>query len=240
MSGWIKLHRNLIDWEWYTDHNTCRLFVHCILKANHADKNWRGIDIKRGSFYTSLDTLAEETGLTPMQIRTSLKKLKSTGEVTGSGMARGRMITVVEYDSYQEDNRLSNSLVTGLQQADNRLVTANKNDNKVKNIKPLSEVSLCDEEKKLQKEARTNLINNAFDFFWEAWPNKKSRQVAYKSFVKLCRTKSTEQIEEFVNTVSTDITKRVEVNQLGFDHMHASTYLNQERWTDSITQEAFQ
>jgi len=129
-SGWIKLHRNLIEWEWYTDHNTCRLFIHCILRANHADQKWRGIDIKRGSFYTSLDTLSEETGLSPMQIRTSLKKLKSTGEVTGYGMARGRIITVVEYDSYQDDNRLSNSLVTGSQQAGNRVVTANKNDNK--------------------------------------------------------------------------------------------------------------
>lgn len=127
MSGWIKLHRGLIDWEWYTDHNTCRLFIHCIIRANFDDKVWRGMPIKRGSFYTSLDTLASETGLTHRQIRTAFDKLSLTGEVTSSGMARGRMITVHEYESYQQDDRLNVSEKAGYRQALDRVATTNKN-----------------------------------------------------------------------------------------------------------------
>jgi hypothetical protein len=242
MSGWIKLHRSLIDWEWYTDHNTTRLFVHCLVRANFEDKKWRGIDIKRGSFYTSLDTLSDETGLTPMQIRTSLKKLKSTGEVTGSGMARGRMITVVGYEEYQEDSRLGNRVATGSQQADNREVTANKNlrTKEDKNINPLGNglpesADEISDEKKKKREARTNLINQAFDFFWIAWPTKKSKQKAFKSFVKVCGSKNDEAVEGLTNTLCADIDKRLQANDFGFDRMHATTYLNNKRWEDDIS-----
>ena len=106
MAGWIKLHRSMLEWEWYGDINGMRLFTHCLLRANHKDKKWRGMDINRGQFYTSLDTLREETGLTSMQLRTCFSKLKATGEVTSSGMARGRMVTVVKYDEYQDHDRL--------------------------------------------------------------------------------------------------------------------------------------
>lgn len=134
-TGWIKLHRQLLKWEWYDDINVMRLFLHCLLRVNHKPKKWRGIDIERGQFYTSLDSLSVETGLTLMQLRTCFSKLQTTGEITSSGMARGRMITVVQYDLYQDDNKLNNSLVTGFQQGSNRVATTNKNVNNEKNEK---------------------------------------------------------------------------------------------------------
>lgn len=138
-NGWVKLHRGLLDWEWYDDINTCRLFIHCLIRANHADKLWRGKEIKRGSFFTSLDTLALETGLSVRQVRTSLDRLISTNEVASLGQARGRMIVISKYDSYQADDRLNGSKATGSRQADDKLPTTNKNDkneNKEKNSYP--------------------------------------------------------------------------------------------------------
>ena len=242
MSGWIKLHRSLIDWEWYTDHNTSRLFIHCLVRANFEDKEWRGIPIKRGSFYTSLDTLSRETGLSPRQIRTSFDKLISTGELTSSGMARGRMVTIHEYDSYQEDDRLNGSQVTGKRQADDRLLTANKNlrTKEDKNINPLGNglpesADEISDEKKEKREARTILINQAFDFYWKAWPTKKNKDKAFKSFTKVCGSKNDEAIEELTNTLCNDIDKRLQANDFGFDRMHATTYLNNKRWEDDIS-----
>jgi len=78
--GWIKLHRSLLDWEWYDDVNVTRLFLHCLFKANHKDKKYRGSVVKRGTFLTGRDLLAVETGLSVRQVRTSLSKLKSTNE----------------------------------------------------------------------------------------------------------------------------------------------------------------
>ena len=77
-NGFIVLHRKMVDWEWYQDANTMRLFIHCILKANHKTKKWQGIDIHRGQFLTSSDTLAADLKLSRQQIRTSLNKLKAT------------------------------------------------------------------------------------------------------------------------------------------------------------------
>jgi len=133
MSGWIKLHRTLLEWEWMSDTNTFQTFIYCLLRANFEDKTWRGIEIKRGSFYTSLDTISNETGLSVRQIRTSLDKLQMTGELTGSKMPRGRIITVLNYDKYQEVDRLSVSEKAGSRQALDRLVTTNKNNKNIIN-----------------------------------------------------------------------------------------------------------
>ena len=45
-TGWIKLHRKFLKWEWYSDINTKSLFLHLLLTANHKDKQWQGITVK--------------------------------------------------------------------------------------------------------------------------------------------------------------------------------------------------
>ena len=74
--GFITLERSILNWEWYDNIPTKVLFMHCLLKANHKSNNWRGIDIKRGQFITSIQRLSDETGLTTKQIRTALKTSK--------------------------------------------------------------------------------------------------------------------------------------------------------------------
>ena len=38
--GFIKIYRQLLEWEWYTDTNTKVLFLHCLLKANFKTKKY--------------------------------------------------------------------------------------------------------------------------------------------------------------------------------------------------------
>ena len=52
MEGWIKLHRKILDWEWYDDINTKVLFLHLLLTANHEEQKWRGKIIERGQLIT--------------------------------------------------------------------------------------------------------------------------------------------------------------------------------------------
>ena len=99
--GFIVLHRKITDWEWYTDVNTAHLFMHFLIRANYSDTSWRGIEIKRGSFITSLETLSAETGLTVKQVRIALQKLIDTGEVANKSTSKFRIITVKNYDLYQ-------------------------------------------------------------------------------------------------------------------------------------------
>ena len=82
MEGFILLHRRLLGWEWYGDGNTMRVFIHLLLKANFEPKKWRGVTVGRGQCATSLAEIAGELGLSERNVRTAIKHLKSTGEVT--------------------------------------------------------------------------------------------------------------------------------------------------------------
>ena len=104
MNGFIKIHRSLLDWEWWDDKNTFRLFMTILLLANWKDKKWHGKLIRRGSFWTSIESLSQKSGLTIRQTRTALNKLISTGEVTSEVTNEGRLITVVKYGVYQSND----------------------------------------------------------------------------------------------------------------------------------------
>lgn len=130
MIGWIKIHRQILDWEWYSDNNSFRVFMHLILKANHKEKRYKGIELKSGSVITSRDILAFETGLSVQQIRTALDKLKSTNEITIETSSKGTIIQVVKYEKYQ----LTTSESTNEQPTSNQQVTTNKNEKKERSI----------------------------------------------------------------------------------------------------------
>lgn len=108
MEGWIKLHRKMLEWEWYNDNNTKIVFLHLLLTANHKEKKWQGITIKRGQKLTSLQHLAEETNLSMQQVRTALDKLKSTNEITTKSTNRNTLITVEKYSNYQDKDEENN------------------------------------------------------------------------------------------------------------------------------------
>lgn len=134
-TGWVKLHRQLLDWEWYNDINTTRVFLHLLIVANHKDNKWRGIDIKRGQRLTSISALASETNLSIKNIRTSIKRLKATNEVASYSTAQHTVFTMVNYDLYQDEaNEVANQGQTkGKQGATNKNVN-NENNEKNKDI----------------------------------------------------------------------------------------------------------
>lgn len=126
--GFIKIHRRMLKWEWYKDTNTKVLFLHCLLKANWKDGRFQGIEVPRGSFVTSLSTLSEELSskeqtFTVQNVRTSLKHLTLTGELTSKSYSKYRIITVNKYNEYQVANIVSNKQLTNSQQATNKQLT---------------------------------------------------------------------------------------------------------------------
>ena len=101
--GFITLHRQILDWEWYQNINTFRVFLHCLLMANYSDGRFEGKEIKRGQFVTSLDHLSKQTKLTVKEVRTALDHLIWTGELASQTFNRFRIITVVKYDVFQTE-----------------------------------------------------------------------------------------------------------------------------------------
>lgn len=117
--GWIKIHRKLLKWEWYDDTNMVRLFLHLLLMANYKPLNWRGNRIPRGGLVTSRGKLSEQTGLSEREVRTCLKRLKSTQEITISTTNMFTVIILNNYDSYQSDDS-SDGQVDNRQSTDNQ------------------------------------------------------------------------------------------------------------------------
>ena len=140
MEGWIKLHRKFMNWEWYTIPHMVHLFIHFLLKANHEPRKWQGITINRGQFVTGLPTLKKETKISMQSLRTCIKRLKSTGEITDKSTNKFRIITITNYSGYQitgnqdnkQTNRQTNRQLTGNQQATNtkQELKNDKNDKK--------------------------------------------------------------------------------------------------------------
>lgn len=120
---YIKLSRKLMEWEWYSNINTCRLFIHMLLKANWKDGKFEGKVIPRGSFVSSLPKLAEETALTIREVRTAISHLKTTGEVTCKNYARYTVFTVNNYCSYQTSDTQTDSQATGKRHSNDMLTT---------------------------------------------------------------------------------------------------------------------
>lgn len=127
ITGWISIYRSLVEWEWYKDHCTKDLFIHCLLMANHTCKNWRGINIDRGSFVTSIEKLASEINFSEQQVRTALKKLKSTSEITIKTTNKYSIISIENYNSYQDVNTQDNKQITNKQQTNNKQITTTNN-----------------------------------------------------------------------------------------------------------------
>ena len=135
MSGWIKIHRKFLDWEWFNKSEAVHLFLYMLIKANHKDNKWQGNDVKRGQFISSLGNISSATGITIQQIRTILKKLEKTNEIKVKSTSQFTIVTICKYECYQDEEETTNKPTTNHQQTTNKQSTTNKNDKKEKNEK---------------------------------------------------------------------------------------------------------
>lgn len=129
--GFIKIDRNIVNWRWYGDGNTMRVFLHLLLTANYEDKDFQNIVVKRGEVVTSYSKLAESLDLSVRGVRTAVEHLKSTGEVTSRTYNKFQVISIVNYDSCQS-NRQAKRQSNDTQMTGNRQAIDN-NGRKIKN-----------------------------------------------------------------------------------------------------------
>lgn len=163
MSGWIKLHRQIVNWEWYSDSKTFRLFLHLLLTANHKDNNYRGKLIKKGCLVTGREILSAQTGMSVREIRTCLERLKSTNEIAIKTNSKGTEIQVINYEKYQSTtNETTNERPSNDQQT-----TTNKND---KNDKEENKtIPSIDEFVAYALERKPNINIENVKYKYEAW-----------------------------------------------------------------------
>lgn len=128
-SQWyIKVFRSFLQWERYDEEKTMRVFLHLLLTANHQDKKRRWQLIKRWQILTSHWHLAKELRYTIQNVRTVLNNLKSTWEINVESTNKNTMITLINYEKYQQRDDKPTTKPTIGQQAPNEQPTTNNNE----------------------------------------------------------------------------------------------------------------
>jgi len=211
--GWIKLHRKMTEWEWYTDHNTFILFMHLLLTVNYEDSRYRGHDVPRGSRVAGLNRLSEETGLSFQKLRTVIDKLKSTGEITVKSTNKFSIITICNFDKYQDrEDGDQQAKQQPDQQTSNKRVTTSK------------------EVKKERSKESSSVVDDRFNLFWEKYPKKVGKKEARKAWEKQkCWNGQFELIMDRVDMFASFCD--------GKDKQfiaNPASWLNGERWNDEI------
>lgn len=187
--SYVKLNRNIAYWGWYKNNNTKALFLHCLIKANWTDGNYKGVFIPRGSFPTTFPLLKEQTGMTLQEIRTAIKHLKSTGELTVEVFPTFSLFTVNNYDLYQDNNIETNRQVTDKQQSINTKATDEQQTSnrrattikEYKNIRNKENNNIYNTAKEHEREAE-----ELFNRLWKLYPRKLGKgQVKMKQKLRL-------------------------------------------------------
>lgn len=110
-NSWIKLPRSFTSWRWYHDSKMVHVFLYFLLQANVKKTDYLSLTVYPGQVVTSLAIIAEDTGLSPRNIRTCLQKLSQTGDIKVHSSNKGTIVTIRDYSRFQqfsdEDVRLS-------------------------------------------------------------------------------------------------------------------------------------
>lgn len=107
MSGWIKIHRDILYHEIWGDKpfSKGQAWIDLLLLANHSDNKCmvgnKVEEIKRGSFITSELKLMDRWGWGRKKVQLFLKFLESESMITRNANNKRTAITIVNYDVYQ-------------------------------------------------------------------------------------------------------------------------------------------
>lgn len=80
---------------------------------------------------------------------------------------------------------------------------------------------------------RKDFLAELFDKFWKHYPTKQGKQNAQKSFNKFLGKKPEHVCRFWMNLMLSYYMDCRERQVVGYDALHASTYINQKRWEDS-------
>lgn len=171
MGNYIKIDRKILEWEWYSNINTCRLFIHMLLKANWKDGKFEGKVVPRGSFISSYPTLERETQLTNREIRTAIEHLKTTGELTVQKTNRYSIFTINNYNLYQVSDSQSDRQATDKRQSNVSLTSAIEEKKEIKE----ENNNINEQDNLTQAPTSKKQIDEFFEEIWKMYPKKRGK-----------------------------------------------------------------
>ena len=141
MKGWVKVSRQITEWKWFRKPNVLSVWIWILAHVQHQDYQYGDTIIHKGEVIVGRKQLAEECGLSEQMVRTAIKSLKSTNEITTEATNKYTRIKVVNWDKWNGSGGDSTNNTTDSkpneQPTNNQQITTKqeyKNDKNVKNI----------------------------------------------------------------------------------------------------------
>ena len=110
LNGYIKLHRKILDWEWYSNASVKIVFLHLLLTATYKESSHKGIKLFPGQVIVSTRTLAQATGLSRQNVRTALSNLESSNDIKIVSNGGFSTVTINNWELYQVTEQLTHKL----------------------------------------------------------------------------------------------------------------------------------
>ena len=175
----------MLDWEWYDDLSTFRLFTHLLLRVNYEKKKWRGIEILPGQIVTGRKVLSEETGLSERQVRTAIKRLKSTNELTSKTTNKYTVFTIVKWIDHQENDQQNDQQTTNKRPANDQQTTTTKEIKNIRKKEVVSKLPLTERQTKFYEELKSyteKYTRETLRAFYDYWtePNQNKTKLRYE------------------------------------------------------------
>jgi len=183
--GYFPLWRKIIDWGWYKDGNTSRVFIHLLLIANFRESDFLGHRILRGQCVAGRKMLSAVLNISERQVRTAILHLKATHEVSLKVTSKFTIYTLNNFEKHLPENYNNLTKTTNRKSLkrpaiDQQSTTSNndKNDKNDKNKRAFSPPSLKDIQEYI-KEKNYNINPKTFyDYFTESsWVDSKGQKV---------------------------------------------------------------
>ena len=222
MDGWLKLYRSILDSAVFQDAEILKVWIWllCNVAFEQHDTICYGkvIHLKPGQIATGRKKIAQCTDLNENKVYRALTALKSLGNIEIKATNKYSIITVVNWDKYQDENgkrtsseQQTNSKTTTEEQQDNNKRTQHKNG---KNGKKEKNIYMC----------------SFFQSVWDEYPKKLGKNKITKAAMK--------QLEEAgEDAVMSAVRHYVEkIKREGTEEkyiMHGSTFFNG-AWTDYL------
>ena len=129
--SWIKLHRQLLDSEVFSNEKQLKIWIWLLLKARFDDgfvsirvgAGQQTIAIKKGQLLFGRFSAEEQLFIDGSTIYKIIKKFEQIGMIITESNSHYTLITIVKYGEYNDSDLKGNNQITSNEQASNNRVT---------------------------------------------------------------------------------------------------------------------
>lgn len=105
MTGWIKLHRSVLDHWISQEPEGLAVFTRLLLEANHSPRkamfNGSLVEVGRGQLIFGREAFSAKSGVSVSKLRRYMKLLTEDGTISQQNASKFTLISITNYDSYQ-------------------------------------------------------------------------------------------------------------------------------------------